>query len=36
MTWTPERKAKPAKAIRQWQTWLKSTEAKTAEGNEVV
>ena len=31
-TWTPERKAKQSQAIRQWQPWLKSTGAKTAEG----
>jgi len=36
MTWTPERKAKQSKAIRQWQPWLKSTGAKTAEGKAVV
>jgi hypothetical protein len=36
MTWTPERKAKQTQAIRQWQPWLKSTGAKTAEGKAVV
>ena len=36
MTWTPERKAKQSQAIRQWQPWLKSTGAKTAEGKAVV
>lgn len=36
MTWTPERETKYAQAIRQWQTWLKSTGAKTAEGKAVV
>ena len=35
-TWTPERKAKQSQAIRQWQPWLKSTGAKTAEGKAVV
>ena len=36
MTWTLERKAKQSQAIRQWQPWLKSTGAKTAEGKAVV
>lgn len=30
--WTPERKAKQAELIRQWQPWTKATGAKTAEG----
>lgn len=28
--------AKQSQASRQWRPWLKSTEAKTAGGNEVV
>jgi hypothetical protein len=36
MTWSSERKAKQSQAIRQWQPWLKSTGAKTAEGKAVV
>ncbi|TIC79566.1 hypothetical protein E5K04_13580 [Crenobacter intestini] len=30
--WTPERRAKQAELIRQWQPWAKSTGARTAEG----
>ena len=30
--WTPERRAKQAELIRQWQPWTKATGAKTAEG----
>ncbi len=30
--WTPERRARQAEMIRQWQPWEKSTGAKTAEG----
>ena len=35
-TWSLERKAKQSQAIRQWQPWLKSTGAKTAEGKGVI
>ena len=30
--WTPERRAKQAKMIKQWQPWKTSTGAKTEEG----
>lgn len=30
--WTPERRAKQAAAIRQWQPWAQSTGPKTPEG----
>ena len=30
--WTPERRAKQATAIRDWQPWAKSTGPRTAEG----
>lgn len=30
--WTPERRARQAELIRQWQPWTKATGAKTAEG----
>ena len=30
--WTPERRARQAEMIRQWQPWQQSTGAKTAEG----
>jgi hypothetical protein len=30
--WTPERRAKQAEAIRQWQPWRKSSGPRTEEG----
>lgn len=30
--WTPERRARQAELIKQWQPWKQSTGAKTAEG----
>lgn len=30
--WTPERRARQAELIRQWQPWANATGAKTAEG----
>jgi len=30
--WTPERRARQAKLIRQWKPWKHSTGPKTAEG----
>lgn len=35
-TWTPERRARQAAAIRQWQPWRQSTGPKTAEGKAIV
>lgn len=32
MTWTPERRARQAELIRQWQPWEKSTGPKTEAG----
>ena len=34
--WTPERRAKQAELIRNWQPWTKSTGAKTEQGKAVV
>ncbi|MGB3797597.1 MAG: hypothetical protein WA957_14995 [Alteraurantiacibacter sp.] len=31
-SWTPERRAKQAEAIRRWQPWDKSTGPRTKEG----
>lgn len=31
-SWTPERRAKQAEAIRRWQPWNKSTGPRTKEG----
>lgn len=31
-SWTPERRAKQAEAIRRWQPWSKSTGPRTNEG----
>jgi len=31
-SWTPERRAKQAEAIRRWQPWNKSTGPRTDEG----
>lgn len=31
-SWTPERRAKQAEAIRRWQPWKKSTGPRTKEG----
>lgn len=31
-SWTPERRAKQAEAIRRWQPWSKSTGPRTEEG----
>lgn len=31
-SWTPERRAKQAEAIRRWQPWNKSTGPRTEEG----
>jgi hypothetical protein len=36
MTWTPERRAKQAQAIKRWQPWAKSTGARTPEGKAAV
>ena len=33
--WTPERRARQAKLIRQWKPWEKSTGPKTPEGKAV-
>ena len=30
--WTPDRRARQAELIKQWQPWAKATGAKTAEG----
>jgi hypothetical protein len=34
--WTPERRAKQAEKIRQWQPWEHSTGPKTAEGKAIA
>jgi len=34
--WTPERRARQAKLIRQWRPWEKSTGPKTKDGKAVV
>jgi len=33
--WTPERRAKQAALVRNWQPWNKSTGARTPEGKAV-
>ena len=35
-TWTPERRARQAELIRQWQPWAKSTGPKSPEGRQRV
>ena len=35
-TWTPERRARQAELIRQWQPWAKSTGPKSPEGKQRV
>ena len=35
-TWTPERRARQAELIRQWQPWANSTEPKSPEGRQRV
>ena len=34
--WTPERRARQAELIRQWQPWAKSTGPKSPEGKQRV
>ena len=34
--WTPARRLKQSKAIKQWQPWLNSTGAKSASGKKKV
>ena len=34
--WTPERRARQAKLIRQWKPWENSTGPKTVEGKAIV
>ena len=34
--WSPERRARQAKLIRQWRPWEKSTGPRTQVGKEVV
>ncbi len=34
--WTPERRAKQAKAIKDWQPWKQSTGPRTPEGKAAV
>ena len=34
--WSPERRARQAKLIRQWRPWEKSTGPRTQAGKEVV
>jgi len=36
MTWTPERRARQAQAIKRWQPWAKSTGPQSAEGKAAV
>ena len=35
-SWTPERKAKQAEAIRRWKPWERSTGPKSDEGKRVA
>lgn len=34
--WTPERRARRAELIKQWQPWIKSTGPRSADGKERV
>lgn len=34
--WTPERRARQAAAIQQWQPWKQSTGPRTAQGKEAI